>query len=132
MENARPRYYEVGREYLLRSVEHWEALDFAFARRMQGLMGVGQEAVWACLDQDFNPALHVGQVHLVVHGWLLQVCVLGGPAGPAGRSDRGPPAAQGLLPDKCAILSTRYDSSDLCKNGNELNSHAFRDGPALL
>lgn len=51
-----PRYYEVGSEYLKETVERGEALDFAFARRMQGLLGTGQDAVWACLDPDFNPA----------------------------------------------------------------------------
>ena len=51
-----PKYYEVGSEYLKTAVERGEALDFAFAKRMQGLLGVGQDAVWACLDPDFNPA----------------------------------------------------------------------------
>jgi hypothetical protein len=51
-----PAYYEVGSEFLKKKVEEGEALDFAFARRMQGLLGVAQEHVWACLDPSFNPA----------------------------------------------------------------------------
>jgi hypothetical protein len=51
-----PAYYEVGSEYLKRKVEEGEALDFAFAQRMQGLLGVAQDHVWACLDPSFNPA----------------------------------------------------------------------------
>jgi hypothetical protein len=51
-----PKYYEVGHDYLKNAVERGEALDFAFAKRMQGLLAVGQDVVWACLDPDFNPA----------------------------------------------------------------------------
>lgn len=51
-----PKYYEVGSEFLKRRVEEGEALDFEFARRMQGLLGVAQDHVWACLDPSFNPA----------------------------------------------------------------------------
>lgn len=53
---ADPQYYEVGSEFLKKRVEEGEALDFAFARRMQGLLGVAQDHVWACLDPSFNPA----------------------------------------------------------------------------
>ena len=31
-------------------------MDLGFARRIMGLLGVSQDAVWACLDPDFNPA----------------------------------------------------------------------------
>jgi hypothetical protein len=55
-----PDYFELGSDFLKRVVERGEALDFAFAQRMQGLLGVGQEAVWACLDPDFNPADRAG------------------------------------------------------------------------
>jgi hypothetical protein len=54
--DPKPKYYEVGSDYLKNAVERGEALDFAFAKRMQGLLGTGQDAVWACLDPDFNPA----------------------------------------------------------------------------
>ena len=56
LNTGNPKYYEVGTEYLKKTVERGELLDLAFARRMQGLLGVGQDAVWACLDPDFNPA----------------------------------------------------------------------------
>lgn len=55
-------YFEVGSEFLKAAVERGEALDLVFARRMQGLMGVGQDAVWACLDPDFNPADRPGML----------------------------------------------------------------------
>lgn len=55
-----PEYYEVGSAFLSRCVEEGELLDFAFAKRMQGLLGVGQDAVWACMDPDFNPADRAG------------------------------------------------------------------------
>ena len=51
-----PKYYEVGHDYLKNAVERGEALDFTFAKRMQGLLAVGQDVVWACLDPNFNPA----------------------------------------------------------------------------
>ena len=56
LEDHSPSYYEIGPEFLKQCVERGEKLDFEFARRMQGLLGVGQDAVWACLDPDFNPA----------------------------------------------------------------------------
>ena len=52
----RPDYYEIGVETLRRCVERAELMDLGFARRIMGLLGVSQDAVWACLDPDFNPA----------------------------------------------------------------------------
>ena len=51
-----PDYYEIGVNLLKEAVERAELLDLAFARRIMGLLGVAQDAVWACLDPDFNPA----------------------------------------------------------------------------
>jgi len=113
-----PHYYEIGAETLKKCVERGELLDLAFARRIMGLLGVSQDAVWACLDPDFNPAdrqeilarfdffkffvclldllMRVWtQVHQQLHAGLLQECQLGGRAGRAGRGDPGDPAAQG-------------------------------------
>jgi len=113
-----PHYYEIGAETLKKCVERGELLDLAFARRIMGLLGVSQDAVWACLDPDFNPAdrqeilarfdfliffvclldllMRVWtQVHQQLHAGLLQECQLGRRAGRAGRGDPGDPAAQG-------------------------------------
>jgi hypothetical protein len=64
-----PKYYEVGSDYLKRALEDGEALDFEFAKRMQGLLGVAQDAVWACLDPNFNPADRAGALERFSAGY---------------------------------------------------------------
>lgn len=50
-------------------MEEGEALDFEFAKRMQGLLGVAQESVWACLDPSFNPADRPGALERFSAGY---------------------------------------------------------------
>jgi len=48
-------YYEVGGTLIKENLQKAEALDFQFASLIQGLLGLPQESVWACLDPDYNP-----------------------------------------------------------------------------
>ena len=66
-----PSYFEVGRAVLEEAVEAGERLDFAFAQKMQGLLGLPQDAVWACLDPSFNPADRKDALHQFVNGYTL-------------------------------------------------------------
>jgi hypothetical protein len=50
------RYWEVGLACLQRVLEEAEALDLAFARRMEGLANVAPSVVWGCLDPDYDPS----------------------------------------------------------------------------
>ena len=50
------KFYEIGQLTLKQALEQGEMLDLGFARRMQGLAGISQDAAWACLDPAFNPA----------------------------------------------------------------------------
>lgn len=59
-------YYEIGRQTLEAAVEDGERLDFAFAQRMQGLLGGAQDSVWACLDPGFNPLDRKESLHQFV------------------------------------------------------------------
>lgn len=53
-EHASP-YWEVGLNELQSQLERAEALDLAFAHRMQGLSSVARTVVWDCLDPDYDP-----------------------------------------------------------------------------
>jgi hypothetical protein len=48
-------YWEVGLNVLRSLLENAEALDLAFAQRMQGLSNVTRIVVWDCLDPDYDP-----------------------------------------------------------------------------
>ena len=50
-----PAYYEIGVQTLRAALEQAEALDLAFAQRMEGLGNVARAAVWDCLDPDYDP-----------------------------------------------------------------------------
>jgi len=54
--NGQPGYYEIGYSALKTSLEKAEALDLAFARRMEGLGNVAAQVCWDCLDPDYNPS----------------------------------------------------------------------------
>lgn len=49
-------YWEIGLARLQRVLEEAEALDLAFARRMEGLANVAPSVVWGCLDPDYDPS----------------------------------------------------------------------------
>ena len=49
-------YYEIGLRALKDSLEKAEALDLAFARRMEGLGYVSSQVCWDCLDPDYDPS----------------------------------------------------------------------------
>lgn len=49
-------YYEVGLQILKNELEKAEALDLAFARRMEGLGNVAPQVCWDCLDPDYDPS----------------------------------------------------------------------------
>ena len=51
-----PSYYEIGQLTLQDSLERAEALDLAFARRMEGLGNVAAQVCWDCLDPDYDPS----------------------------------------------------------------------------
>ena len=53
--SSQEKYGEVGQYYLIRICEEAERNDFAMAQTIQGLLGVGQNMVWACLDPEYNP-----------------------------------------------------------------------------
>ena len=50
------QYWEVGIQILKTSLESAEALDLAFARRMEGLGNVAPQVCWDCLDPDYDPS----------------------------------------------------------------------------
>jgi hypothetical protein len=47
-------HWEIGLTCLQRSLEEAEALDLAFARRMEGLGNVASTVVWDCIDPDYD------------------------------------------------------------------------------
>jgi len=49
-------YREIGLHTLIRALESAEALDLAFARRMEGLANVAAHVCWDCLDPDYDPS----------------------------------------------------------------------------
>jgi hypothetical protein len=49
-------YNEIGLAVLKHSLETAEALDMAFARRMEGLGNVAAQVCWECLDPDYDPS----------------------------------------------------------------------------
>jgi hypothetical protein len=49
-------YQEIGLEVLKQTLEEAEALDLAFARRMEGLGNVASNVCWDCLDPDYDPS----------------------------------------------------------------------------
>ena len=51
-----PSYWEIDLATLRSSLEQAEALDLAFARRMEGLGNVTAQACWDCLDPDYDPS----------------------------------------------------------------------------
>lgn len=51
-----PLYYEIGLNTLKNTLETAEALDLAFARRMEGLGNVAPQVCWDCLDPDYDPS----------------------------------------------------------------------------
>ena len=63
-------YYEIGMETLRQALEQGEALDLAFARRMEGLGNVAKSAVWDCLDPDYNPGDRKAVMEQFMHKYL--------------------------------------------------------------
>lgn len=55
-EDTAPPFFEVGKDTLSASLRRAEELDFAFAGRIQGLLGAAQDHVWSCQDPDFVPS----------------------------------------------------------------------------
>ncbi len=53
---APDNYYEIGLAVLKSSLEKAEALDLAFARRMEGLGYVSAQVCWDCVDPDYDPS----------------------------------------------------------------------------
>ena len=53
---AQASYYEIGLNTLKNTLETAEALDLAFARRMEGLGNVAPQVCWDCLDPDYDPS----------------------------------------------------------------------------
>lgn len=51
-----PSYHEIGLNALKEALEQAEALDLAFARRMEGLGNVAAQVCWDCLDPDYDPS----------------------------------------------------------------------------
>jgi hypothetical protein len=51
-----PLYYEIGLVTLKDILEKAEALDLAFARRMEGLGNVAAQVCWDCQDPDYDPS----------------------------------------------------------------------------
>ena len=51
-----PLYYEIGLLTLKDILEKAEALDLAFARRMEGLGNVAAQVCWDCQDPDYDPS----------------------------------------------------------------------------
>jgi hypothetical protein len=49
-----PAYWEVGIHYIRSLLEKAEAMDLAFAQRMEGLGTIPRGAVWDCLDPDYD------------------------------------------------------------------------------
>lgn len=49
-------YWEIGLTTLTESLEAGEALDLAFARRLEGLGNVAAQVCWDCLDPDYDPS----------------------------------------------------------------------------
>jgi hypothetical protein len=49
-------YNEIGLVALREALEQAEALDMAFARRMEGLGNVAPDVCWGCLDPDYDPS----------------------------------------------------------------------------
>jgi hypothetical protein len=49
-------YYEIGLTVLKDVLERAEALDLAFAQRMEGLGNVAAQVCWDCLDPDYDPS----------------------------------------------------------------------------
>lgn len=47
-------YWEVGLRHLQRMLEEAEALDLAFARRIEGLSNVAPTVVWDCIDPEYD------------------------------------------------------------------------------
>lgn len=65
-----PAYYEIGRETLRQALEQGEALDLAFAQRMEGLANVAKLAVWDCLDPDYDPGDRKPVMDQFMHKYL--------------------------------------------------------------
>ena len=51
-----PSYHEIGLTALKEALEQAEAMDLAFARRMEGLANVASQVCWDCLDPDYDPS----------------------------------------------------------------------------
>ena len=49
------KFWEVGLYHLRGVLETAEAMDLAFARRMEGLGSVGHSIMWDCIDPDYDP-----------------------------------------------------------------------------
>lgn len=54
--NPAQPYWEVGLEHLRRTLENAEALDLAFARRIEGLANVSPTVTWDCIDPEYDPS----------------------------------------------------------------------------
>ena len=50
------KFWEIGISTLKRCLEKAEAMDFAFAKRMEGFGNVAPSVVWDCLDPDYDPS----------------------------------------------------------------------------
>jgi hypothetical protein len=49
-----PRNFEIGADYLKNVCEQAEEMDYTFALSMQGLKGANLQAVWNCIDPEYD------------------------------------------------------------------------------
>jgi hypothetical protein len=69
-EDGSPSFYEIGVETLRAALEQAEALDLAFARRMEGMGNVARTVVWDCLDPDYDPGDRQAVVDQFMHKYM--------------------------------------------------------------
>ena len=63
-------YAEIGIGILKLTLENAEAMDLAFARRMEGLGNVASQVCWDCLDPDYDPSDRPAVMHQFVAKYL--------------------------------------------------------------
>ena len=63
-------YYEIGVDRLRATLEEAEALDLAFARRMEGLANVNKSVMWDCLDPDYDASDREGLMEQFMSKYL--------------------------------------------------------------
>lgn len=66
------KYYEIGLDFLKELCMQAEQRDREFSMTIQGLLGVAQNYVWACMDPDFDPHDRLPLWHLYVKTKLEQ------------------------------------------------------------